>query len=97
MKLFYDGFSCAVIDGNDTSDLFEIRTVFKQDCNMPRYLFLLAFGRVMRKTIVGETGIRWNFTSKLDDLDFADDIELLSSSKKHIQREIDELEQPANT
>ena len=30
----------------------------------------------------GANGIRWRFTSKLDDLDFVDDIALISSTKK---------------
>ena len=35
----------------------------------------------MRNTTAGnKTGIRWNFPSKLEDLDFADDIALMSSS-----------------
>ncbi len=39
---------------------------------------------VMRKTTEGSsTGIRWKFASKLEDLDFADDIALLSSSILH--------------
>ena len=33
----------------------------------------------------GENGIRWRLTSKLDDLDFADDVALLSSTRNHIQ------------
>jgi hypothetical protein len=39
----------------------------------------------MRKTTTANnnTGIRWKMTTKLDDLDFADDITLLSSSKDH--------------
>lgn len=32
-----------------------------------------------------ESGIGWKFTRKLEDLDFADDITLLSSTKKQIQ------------
>ena len=40
----------------------------------------------MRRTVGnGENGIRWKLTSKLDDLDFADDIALLSASKQQIQ------------
>ena len=37
------------------------------------------------------TGLRWKFTSKLEDLDFADDVALLSSSKEHIQTKLTEL------
>ena len=40
----------------------------------------------MRRTVgEGENGIRWKLTSKLDDLDFADDVALLSSKRQHIQ------------
>ena len=33
----------------------------------------------------GESGIRWKFIIKLDDLDFTDNVALLSSSKEQIQ------------
>jgi len=39
----------------------------------------------------GNTGIRWKFTTKLKDLDFADDIALLSSTRQHIQTKTDKL------
>ncbi|GFR97185.1 endonuclease-reverse transcriptase [Elysia marginata] len=39
----------------------------------------------------GENGIRWKFMSKLDDLDFADDIALLSSTQQHFQQKTDNL------
>ena len=33
----------------------------------------------------GNTGIRWRFTQKLEDLDFADDLALLSSTRRQLQ------------
>ena len=42
-------------------------------------------------TTMKKPGIRWKFTAKLEDLDFADDIALLSSSKQHIQAKIDKF------
>ena len=46
----------------------------------------------MRKTLQeGNNGIRWKFTTKLEDLDFADDIALLSSTRQHIQTKTDKL------
>lgn len=48
---------------------------------MSGFLFLVALDLVMRKTVQdGERDFRWNFTSKLDDLDFADDIALPSKN-----------------
>ena len=37
--------------------------------------------------------IRWNFTSKLEELDFADDIALISSCYAHMQTKIRQLNQ----
>ena len=37
------------------------------------------------------TRIKWKFTTKLEDLDFADDIALLSSSLKHMQTKATKL------
>jgi len=57
-----------------------------EGCNMPGLLFLLVIDWVMTNTLQeGNTGIRWKFTTKLKDLDFADDIALLSSTRQHIQ------------
>ena len=39
----------------------------------------------------GNTGIRWKFTTKLEDLDFVDDIALLSSTRQHIQTKTDKF------
>ena len=43
----------------------------------------------------GENGIRWKFTSKLCDLDFADDTALISSTKQQIQNKTTRLEEEA--
>ena len=74
------GFKCAVIEENETSEWFQIKTGVKQGCVMSGFLFLLAIDWIMRKTTADKRrGIRWDFTTSLEDLDFADDIVLLSS------------------
>ena len=68
----------------------------KQGCNMSGFLFLIIIEWVTRRTDGnGENGIRWRFTSKLDDLDFADDIALISSTKQQIQNKTTKLEEEA--
>ena len=53
---------------------------------MSGFLFLLVIDWVMRRTVEKEnTGIRWRMTSRLEDLDFADDLVLLSSKKTHVE------------
>jgi hypothetical protein len=46
----------------------------------------------MKRTIEEKpTGIRWNFTTKLEDLDFADDLALLSSKFQDVQQKTQSL------
>ena len=59
---------------------------------MSGLLVLLVGDWVMRNTLQeGHTGIRWKFNTKLEDLDFADDIALLSSTRQHIQAKTGKL------
>jgi len=77
----YDGFECAVVKEDATSEWFELTTGVKQGCTIPGFLFLLIIDSVMRNTVKEEgAGLRWKFTSKLEDLDFADDVALISST-----------------
>ena len=97
VKVSYEDFSCAVEDQAETYEWFDIKTGVKQGCNMSGFLFLIAMDWVMRRTVgKGENGIRWNFTSKLDDLDFADDVALLSSKKQHIQNKTTKMDEEAS-
>ena len=53
---------------------------------MSRFLFLMVIDWVMRKTVDGQrTGIRWDFTMLLEDIDYADDFLLLTSRADHMQ------------
>jgi len=83
VKALYEDFEWEVVDGQDTTEWFKIRTGVKQGCNMSGLLFLLVVDWVMRNTLqeLGNTEIRWKFNTKLEDLDFADDVALLSSTR----------------
>jgi len=76
----YQDFECSVVDGSETSGRFKIKSEGKQGCVMSGFLFLLALDWSMREaTADNRRRTRWNFTTVLEDLDFADDIALLSS------------------
>ncbi|XP_022809452.1 uncharacterized protein LOC111346430 [Stylophora pistillata] len=63
---------------------------------MAGFLFLLVINWVMRKTVERKrTGIRWNFTTVVEDLDFANDLALLSSAMNHFQNKTTKLEDNA--
>ena len=96
VRTFYEDFQCAVIDQGELCEWFNIKSGVKQGCNMSGFLFLIIMDWIMKKTVGhGENGIRWKLTSKLDDLDFADDVVLLSSTKQHMQEKSSRMEEEA--
>ena len=81
IKLLYIDSICAVLDDGKESEWFHVKTGVRQGCVMSGFLFLLVIDLVMKKTAKdNNTGIRWRMMSQLEDLDFADDIALLSTS-----------------
>ena len=59
---------------------------------MSAVLFNLAIDWVMRRTTEDTPrGIRWTLFSSLEDLDFADDLALLSHTQQQIQEKTDRL------
>lgn len=96
VRTLYEGFQCSVIVENEKTDWFPVKTGVKQGCCMSGFLFLLVIDWVMLRTVEGKrTGIRWNVTTMLEDLDFADDIALLSSTMDHLQQKTTRLESNA--
>ncbi|KAI4885603.1 hypothetical protein NFI96_005381 [Prochilodus magdalenae] len=89
IKSFYANFSCCV--GN--SDIyFEVGTGVRQGCVMSSLLFNLVIDWVMRHTTEDEPrGIRWTLSTNLEDLDFADDLALLSHTHRHMQEKTTHL------
>ena len=97
VKLLYETFECTVLEDGEESEWFRVTTGVKQGCTMSGFLFLLVIDFIMKRTTEREpTGIRWNFTTKLEDLDFADDLALLSSKHQDIQSKTQRLHINAN-
>lgn len=92
VKLMYSDSVCAVLDDGEVTEWFQVKTGVKQGCVMSGFLFLLVIDWMMRETTKdNNTGIRWQMTSKLEDLDFADDIALLSSSHSQMQKKTNSI------
>ena len=86
IKKLYRNNEICVSNNGLQSDWVRIESGVKQGCGMSGFLFLIVLDWVMRNSVEGKnTGIRWKFTSKLEDLDFADDIALMSSKFNDIQ------------
>jgi hypothetical protein len=48
--------------------------------------------RIMWKTTRGKTGIQWNLFQHLEDLEFADDVCLLSHKHENMEQKTNKLE-----
>ena len=96
VRALYDGFTCTVIDEGEITERFPVVTGVKQGCCMSGLLFLMVIDWVMRKTVDGQrTGIRWDFTMLLEDIDYADNLLLLTSRADHMQEKTARLEENA--
>ena len=92
VKAFYRNCRVAVLHGGSKSEWFAVKSGVKQGCVMSGFLFLLVVDWIMRRTLSqGNTGIRWNMMKTLEDLDYADDIVLLSELWNHAQKKLSNL------
>ena len=68
----------------------------RQGCILSPFLFLLVTDIVMKNTIEGKKRrIQWSLMERLIDLDFADDVCLLTGSYKDAQTELEDLRKEA--
>lgn len=96
VKSTYDGATCRVVHEGQLSEAFEVVTGGRQGCLLTPFLFLLVIDWIMVSVNEGRrTGIQWGMFSQLDDLDFADDLALLSHSRHHMQEKTSRLEETA--
>ena len=81
-----------MIHGGKLTENFEVRTGVRQGCLLSPFLFLLAIDWVMKtSTAQRRNGIQWTLWTQLDDLDFADDLALLSHSQQQMQEKTNEV------
>ncbi|CAM4596767.1 unnamed protein product [Lepidochelys kempii] len=89
IKSFYFNITCSV-DHRELS--FEVKTGIRQGCVMSAILFSVAIDWVMWRTTEDmPRGIKWTLFSSLEDLDFADDVALLSHTQHHIQEKTTQI------
>ena len=78
-----------VIHNRELTPPFSVKTGVRQGCILSPMLFLLVIDWIMKTTTEGSrTGLQWTLLSQLHDLDFADDIALLSHNHRHAQDKV---------
>ena len=91
VKMSYKNFSCAVEHEGKLSKWFPVMSGVRQGCVMSGFLFVLVIDWIMRKTTRRKRGIQWGLDT-MEDLDFADDLAPLSTSRRNLQQKTNELE-----
>ena len=87
----YKNNRCTVRTEEGLSDWFQVETGVKQGCIMSPLLFGIAVDFIMRKCTKEQTGILWTDGKQLEDLDFADDIALISDTSENMQKKTTKL------
>nr|KAG5705129.1 hypothetical protein BaRGS_030846 [Batillaria attramentaria] len=83
IKNSYDGMTCRIIHGGQLTDSFHVKTGVRQGCLLSPFLFFLAIDWIMKtSTAQRRNGIQWTLWTQLEDLDFADDLALLSQGQR---------------
>ncbi|XP_078663299.1 uncharacterized protein LOC144906655 [Branchiostoma floridae x Branchiostoma belcheri] len=98
VKVFYANFQAQVLHEGDLTAPFNMTTGVRQGCLLSPLLFITALDWIMGETTrEGRTGIQWTLLNMLDDLDFADDLVLLSHSIHQMRVKTKKLEQNSST
>jgi len=80
IKAIYEQSTCNVVHKNLISELIPVLNGVKQGCTLSPLLFIVTLDYVMSKVSKESEGIRWEIWGKLTDLDYADNICLLTQS-----------------
>ena len=94
----YKNSEICVINNGVQSEWLKVISGVKQGCSMSGFLFILVLDWIMRQSVEDEnTGIRWNFTSKLEGLEFTDDIAVLPSRFSDMKEKMQKIGERAET
>lgn len=92
--MFYN-VCCRVLHEGCVSDRFTVNTGVRQGCILSPLLFNIVLDNIMNKATREERGISWGFHRRLEDLDYADDICLLSHNYNDMAAKITAVQKEA--
>ena len=86
IRCTFQDMSCRTAHHAQLSESFEVKTGVRQGCLLSPFLFLLVIDWIMKITTTGRNnGTQWTLFTQLDNLDFADDLSLLSHNHSQMQ------------
>ena len=92
IRLAYEPSTCQVIHGNTLTEPFTVLSRVHQGCLQSPSLFLLVMDWIMKETT---EGIQWSLSKHLEDIDFADDVSLLSQRHNDMTRKLERMRETA--
>ncbi|XP_025099164.1 uncharacterized protein LOC112566949 [Pomacea canaliculata] len=87
--------SCQVVHSGGLAGPFVVMTGVGHGCMLFPAVFPMVMGWIVRGTTQDNTGIQYNFSKQLEDLDFADDISHISHLQQHAQTKLSKLAEEA--
>jgi hypothetical protein len=92
IKETYRGYACQVVHEGRVSVPISVQTGVRQGCILSPTMFLIVIEAVMQNVNRDrQQGIQWGLVNRLEDLDFADDLCLLSETHGDMQTKLEDL------
>ena len=96
LKVQYHGFTCQVLHGGTMTEPIEVKTGVRQGCLLLPLLFLVVLDWVSKNAYEGKhLGLQWTLTQHLKDLDYADDLCLLTHQLVDMKEKGERLQETA--
>lgn len=95
IRALYYNASCRIQHDNNVSNPINVEIGVRQGCPLSPLLFNVVIDSVMRNATIEPRGITWSLNKRLEDLDYADDICLLSQNFADIEAKLKVVESEA--
>ena len=93
IRSLYEGFFAQVVHNGQKTEPLSMRTGVRQGCLLSPLLFLVTLDWVTKTAFATRRRIQWSFMTSLEDLDFADDLALLSHRIQNMRDKTRALEE----
>ena len=92
IRKLYEGFKAKIVHNGHLSESFEMLTGIRQGCLLSPLLFLVVLDWVTRQAFRRSArGIQWQLTQRLEDLEYADDLALLTHRLQDMRSKMEDL------